>query len=83
MIMICAVCAIVGKIRGVFYEANKYSTHAEKNAISKIKNKHILRECKVYIIKIKNNEINHAVPCEMCSQLLKKYKITKIFTTHI
>lgn len=71
---------MVGQIRSVFYEANKYSTHAEKDAIRKIKNKHILRECKVYIIKIKNNELEHATPCQMCCNLLKKYKVTKIFS---
>jgi cytidine deaminase len=62
----------------VFYEANKYSTHAEKSAIQQIKNKSILKYCKVYIIKIKNNEIEQAQPCAMCCKLLKKYGVKKI-----
>jgi uncharacterized LabA/DUF88 family protein len=36
------------------YETNKYSIHAEKDAIQKIKDKSILRDCKIYIIRIKN-----------------------------
>jgi cytidine deaminase len=62
----------------VFYEAKKYSVHAEKSAIMKVKNKHILKFCKIYIIKIKNNCIEHANPCEMCSKLLTKYGLQKV-----
>jgi tRNA(Arg) A34 adenosine deaminase TadA len=67
-----------GVIDSVFYEPNKYSTHAEKDAIRKIKNKSILKKCKIYIIKVKNNEVVQATPCQMCCGLLKKYNITKI-----
>ena len=74
---------MVVEIRSVFYEANKFSTHAEKDAIRKIKNKNILKECEIYIIKIKNNQLEHAIPCPMCCDLLKKYKITKIKNFYI
>ena len=66
------------------YQANKYSIHAEKNAIQKIKNKNILKDCKIYIIRIKNSYNYHnydfepGVPCIMCYNLLKKYNLTKI-----
>lgn len=62
----------------VFYEAYKYSQHAEKDAIRKVRNKNILKKCKFYIIKVKNNEIEQATPCQMCCNLLKKYKVEKI-----
>jgi cytidine deaminase len=57
------------------YECNKYSIHAEKHAIMKIKNKNILKYCKIYIIKIKNNDIEDGIPCPMCYHLLNKYKL--------
>ncbi len=69
-------CAVVLNL--VFYEVSKYSIHAEKNAIQQISNKNILRKCKVFIIKIKNGEIEQGVPCDMCNKLLKKYGIKKI-----
>jgi deoxycytidylate deaminase len=61
------------------YESNKHSIHAEKDAIRKIKNKNMLQYCKIYIIKLKNNEIEQGIPCPMCYDLLKKYNITKIY----
>ena len=60
------------------YEQNKYSIHAEKDAIQKIKNKTILKDCKIYIIKIKKNNFEEGIPCEMCYNLLRKYKLNKI-----
>lgn len=73
-------CTDFVKASRVFYEAYKYSVHAEKDAIMKIKDKNILKKCKIYIIKIKNNEIENAIPCPMCCNLLKKYGIKKIWT---
>jgi cytidine deaminase len=63
----------------VFYVPNKYSIHAEKDAITKIKDKTILPDCKIYIGKIINNEIHPCGPCEMCSQLIQKYDGNKIW----
>jgi len=60
------------------YEANKHSIHAERNAIRQVKDKHILKYCRIYIIKMKNNEIENGLPCKMCNDLLKKYNITRI-----
>ena len=62
----------------IFYETNKYSIHAEKDAIMKIKNKSILPQCHIYIGKIKNNKLELAMPCPVCTNLLSKYKIKKI-----
>jgi cytidine deaminase len=61
----------------VFYEPFKYSTHAEKDAIRKVKNKSLLKYCKIHIIKIKGDQITNATPCEMCCNLLKKYNLNQ------
>lgn len=68
---------VVKTIR-VFYELNKYSIHAENDAIRKIKNKNILKDCKIYIGKINGGVIIQAIPCDMCNKLLKKYGVKKI-----
>ena len=66
------------------YQPNKYSIHAEKNAIQKIKNKNILKECKIYIIRIKKSDnhilydLEQGIPCNMCNHLLNKYNLTNI-----
>jgi len=60
------------------YECNKYSIHAEKAAIRKVKRKSILKDCKIYIIKIKGDTIEQGIPCPMCYNLMDKYKIKKI-----
>ena len=65
-------------VNRVFYETNKYSVHAEKSAIMKIKNKNILSECNIYIGKIINNKLELATPCDACKKLLLKYKIDKV-----
>ncbi len=63
----------------VFYVPNKYTIHAEKDAIRKIKDKTILPHCKIYIGKIINNELCPCGPCEMCSNLIQKYDCDKIW----
>ena len=63
----------------VFYVPNKYTIHAEKDAIRKIKDKTILPNCKIYIGKIINNELCYCGPCEMCSNLMQKYNCDKIW----
>ena len=62
----------------VFYEANKYSCHAERDAIRKIKDKSILKKCKIYIGRYKYGKIETAEPCHMCAKLLQKYGISKV-----
>lgn len=69
---------LVLAIERVFYEPNKFSIHAENDAIKKIKNKNILKECKIFIGKIINGELEQALPCQMCCDLLKKYGVSKI-----
>ena len=62
------------------FEVNKYSIHAEKDAIMSVKNKSLLPESRIIIIKIKNGKINVTGPCEMCQKLLNKYKISRVCT---
>ena len=45
-----------------------------------VKNKTILNECKIIIVKIYDGKITNCGPCKMCSELLSKYKIKKINT---
>jgi cytidine deaminase len=69
----------LGEISRVFYEAYRYSIHAEKMAIMSVKNKNILKYCKIFIIKItKDGNIEQAIPCCNCTHLLKKYKIYQV-----
>lgn len=58
---------------------NRYTCHAEKSAIMNIKNKNILKKCKIYIRRIKYGIMEIAKPCSMCYNLLKKYGITKTY----
>ena len=61
---------------GVFYEANKYTVHAEKAAIMSVRNRHILKDCKIYIIKLtRDNNIEPAISCPACAKLLRKYHL--------
>jgi len=65
---------------GVFYEVYKHGTHAEKNAIMNVKNKNLLPESKIVIVRLNDGKIVQAKPCEMCKNLLNKYKVSKICT---
>lgn len=66
-----------------FYESDfiSCSNHAEYNTIIKIKNKHILKFCKIIIIKKSGDLLNtHTLfdnhdPCEKCKKILNKYKL--------
>lgn len=68
------------KLISVFYEAYKYSIHAEKKAIMSVRNKKLLSESKIVIIRLNNGNIVEAKPCKMCNDLLIKYKLTNICT---
>jgi deoxycytidylate deaminase len=73
------VCAIVVCYIVVPYEANKYTCHAEKDAIMKIRNKTLLKDCKVYVGRIKYGMIETATPCNMCGKLLNKYGVKRTY----
>lgn len=60
----------------VFYELNKYSVHAEKNAIKKVKD--IKKISCILIVKIVNGTLVQAYPCDMCKKLLLKKKLDKM-----
>lgn len=64
----------------VFYVANKYSVHAEKDAIMKFKNKNNLKYAKIIIVKLINNKLCPAKPCKMCMKLLEKYNMFRIYS---
>ena len=62
------------------YETYKHSIHAERNAIMNVKDKTILSSSKIIIIRLHDGNIVQAKPCEMCKNLLDKYKLYKIYT---
>ena len=64
--------------------ANKYSVHAELDAIHKVKNKYkVLPHCELYVVRISNlsnnTELKCSKPCEMCSNIIKKYNIKEVY----
>lgn len=69
---------ILQNLDNVFYEVYKHSIHAEKEAIMSVKDKTILANSKLVVIKILDNKISFASPCKMCQKLLNKYKISRI-----
>lgn len=64
----------------VFYEPYKHSIHAEKSAIMSVKNKKLLPSSKIIIVRLNDGKIVQAKPCEMCQNLLSKYKVSKVCT---
>jgi hypothetical protein len=57
---------------------NKYTIHAEKDCIMNYGKKKKLKNYKMLIVKIINNEPVVFTSCEMCQKLTKKYNITLI-----
>jgi cytidine deaminase len=68
------------KLISVFYEAYKHSIHAERQAIMSVRNKKLLPKSKIVIVRLNNGIIVQAKPCEICQQLLNKYKLNNICT---
>jgi deoxycytidylate deaminase len=64
------------------YETYKHSIHAEKHAIMNVKDKTILPLSKIIIVRLQDGNIVQAKPCEMCKNLLDKYKLCKICTLY-
>jgi cytidine deaminase len=61
----------------VFYEAKKYTWHAEQSCIMKCKNKNLIKKSYMILVKITKKEmIVH--PCTMCDHIIKKYGVKKI-----
>jgi hypothetical protein len=65
-------------MNSVFYEANKYTVHAERCCIMnrEYKSKKILNKCKMIVVKITKGEPKITGCCDMCTKLVNKYKIT-------
>jgi tRNA(Arg) A34 adenosine deaminase TadA len=63
----------------VFYEANKYSIHAEQACINKCKNKNKLRECTLILVRLnKKGDPVDCKPCTMCQGIINKYGVRKV-----
>lgn len=59
------------------------NTHAEVDAILKVRNKIDLTGCKIYVARYKpgQKEIGMARPCATCSIVLKRYGISRAYYT--
>lgn len=61
---------------------NYVTSHAEFNAISKIKNKDILKGTTIVVYREdKNGDIAMSKPCEMCEPMLKALGVKKVIYT--
>lgn len=80
MLDITVLAHIQRNLNGVFYEPYKYGIHAERNAIMSVKNKNLLPFSKIVIVRLKDGKVVQARPCEMCQNLLSKYKVSKVCT---
>jgi hypothetical protein len=70
-----------GNKKQCIYVPNKYTLHAEQYCINKCKNKNILKDCILVLIKLDNqNKCIYGSPCDMCNNIIKKYKIKKIIS---
>jgi deoxycytidylate deaminase len=63
-----------------YYSSNKFSTHAEKDAIKKIKDAKILSKSIIYVIRLQSDQngtisIIQGEPCHHCNALISKYKL--------
>lgn len=67
---------IPDNLSSVFYESNKFSIHAEKDAIKGVKNKSDM--AMILIVKLVDNKLVQAFPCDMCTKLLLKHGFNKM-----
>jgi tRNA(Arg) A34 adenosine deaminase TadA len=58
---------------------NKYTWHAEQQCIKRCKNKQILKDCIMVLVRLdRHNNCIDGIPCSMCENIIKKYKIRKV-----
>lgn len=56
--------------------------HAEIDALVKIKHKHILKDCDIYVLRLtKGNRIMNSKPCAGCEKAINFYGIKNIYWT--
>lgn len=56
--------------------------HAEIDAISKIKRKHILNTCDLYILRLsKGGTVSNSEPCDGCKKAIKFFNIKRVYWT--
>jgi hypothetical protein len=72
---------VVVIVISMFYVANKYSIHAEQNCIQRCKNKNILKECTLILVKLNSKkQLVKCESCDKCCHVINKYKIKKVIT---
>jgi cytidine deaminase len=60
-----------------FYEANKYSWHAEQSCIRNCNNKKLISKSIMILVKLTKG-IKDVKPCTMCDHIIHKYKVRRI-----
>ena len=60
----------------------KILLHAEIDAISKVRNKNLLKDSEMYVSRLsKGNNILNSEPCETCKKAIRFYGINKVYWT--
>lgn len=62
----------------------QHSIHAEVAAIMQIRDKHILAECEMYVVRIGSplrykNGLKYSMPCKHCQEFICKRCIKRVF----
>ena len=62
----------------VFYEANKYSIHAEQDCIRNCPDKNIIKKCTMILVKLYKEKVKLCHPCHKCIDIINKYKLKRL-----
>ena len=62
----------------MIYESNKYSSHAEQNCIANCKDKYLISNCNMLLLRISDS--NDVRPCNICQHIINKYNVKKLYT---
>ena len=63
----------------VFYEPKSHTWHAEQNCIKNCYNKYIIKYCVLVLVKLtKSDGETTCCPCNMCYDIINKYKVRKV-----
>jgi pyrimidine deaminase RibD-like protein len=70
---------LVVKTSSVLYTRKKYSIHAEQACINSVRNKQLIKHATLYLIRLSPcSKIVSSAPCDMCSNIIVKYKVRKV-----
>jgi len=62
------------------YKRFDFTLHAEAHAASKIKDRNLLKDASILIVRIKKDgTLSMAKPCEYCEHMIKSFNIKKVY----